>query len=234
MNMMLVLFTGMDRENMEDQSNGTVDIPLSIKHANLMLLSIVLLLLLIVISLVLSMFASICFLFVFIGSILSYLLVRIYNQMKRYARIVKALYMELIEVKVLKESFFEYGILKIKTLRHGEFFLINIPDRGHPGMRSIYKLWIVTDKKIPVKEGEKRYLWKKMRRQKKGTIVEQEFAHYISQIQLDPIKSLHRIQFEIEGGENRIAALFYEIMLYSETNDILRTLEALRDIEKMI
>jgi hypothetical protein len=155
MNMMLVLFTGMDRENMEDQSNGTVDIPLSIKHANLMLLSIVLLLLLTVISLVLSMFASICFLFVFIGSILSYLLVRIYNQMKRYAKIVKALYSELIEVKVLKESFFEYGILKIKTLRHGEFFLINIPDRGHPGMRSIYKLWIVTDKKIPVKEGEK-------------------------------------------------------------------------------
>jgi hypothetical protein len=154
--------------------------------------------------------------------------------MKRYARIVKALYSELIEVKVLKESFFEYGILKIKTLSHEEFFLINIPDRGHPGMRSIYKLWIVTDKNFPVKEDEKRYLWKKTRQQKKGTIVDQEFANYIPQIQLDSIKSLHRIQFEVQEGENRIAALFYEILLYSETEDILRTLEILRDMEERI
>ena len=232
--MILVLFIGMDRENMEEHGNGTVNIPLSIKYANLLLFCTVVLLIFTITSFIISMFASICFVFVFIGFILSYLVLRIYNQMKRYAKIVRALSLELIEVKVLKDSFFEYGILKIKTLKHGEFFVINIPDRGHPGMRSIYKLWIVTDKNLPVKEGEKRYLWKKTRRQEKGTFIEPELVHYISQNQLDSLKALHRIQFEYLDGENRIAALFYEIMLYSETNDILRTIEILRDIERMI
>jgi hypothetical protein len=219
---------------MEDQRNGILDIPLSIRFVHLLLACTVILFIITIASFIISMYVSICIVFVFIGFILSYLFVRIYNQMKRYARIVKALDPELIEVNVLKDSFFEYGILKIKTITQGEFFLLNIPNRGHPGMRSIYKLWIVTDKNLPVKEGEKRYLWKKMKGQEEGTIIEPELAHYIPQNQLDSLKVLHRIQFEFLEGENRIAALFYEFLLYSETKDILRTLDILREIEEMI
>jgi len=213
-----------------------VDLPWSIRHVNLLLVVSILLFAIVIIAFLFTINYWPCLSLGIISLIIFSLVLSEYSQANRYAEIVYILYKELISVEIEKSGLLKYGKLKLRTQGHGEFSLLYYPGHGHQrtGGGANYKLWISTGKTIPALAGEKHYIWVR------PTLISHKYkanplmAKYLPKTQLENISTLHRIQFEVINGENRIVAIFRDIPLLSETKDIVKTLQILRYIESIL
>ncbi|UCG68740.1 MAG: hypothetical protein JSV09_13190 [Thermoplasmata archaeon] len=225
---------GGERENLRENGFGTigaVDLPWTIEHVNVLLVGVILLTPIVAIAFLISISFPPLMILIILGFIFWAILLNKYKQAKRYSEIVFVLYRELVNVKILRGGPLRHGTLKVSTKRHGEFSLYYFPGHTRPGGGPFYKLWISTSKWVPVREGEKGYIWVRPSFLKLGLKADPNLAKYLSNPQIMNIGSLHRIQFENENGEGRIVSYFRDLLANSETMDILRTLVILWDIE---
>jgi hypothetical protein len=152
----------------------------------------------------------------------------IYSHTQKFADIVNALNMDLSNVEVLKSN-----TIKFETISQGKFFLYY--DKGGRYSNANYKMWINTIKMLPVLDYEYSDLWNEKLFFKRYQ-EEKEFPlpGYISLSDVNEITSLREIRFESGPMANRVVAVLNDQWFYSETSDILKTLNILRKIEKML
>ncbi len=156
------------------------------------------------------------------------ILYSIYLRSKRFAGVIDALGFELLDVR-----FENWKTMRFTTLTFGEFFLYYFG--GSEDYSAYYKLWISTQKRVSVPQGNDFVIWKKpswfQKIKNKG---ENSTPYYISKFQIEGIKSLSSLKIEITASENKIAAYLDDKWLHSEIPDLLKTLEVLRFIEEKI
>jgi hypothetical protein len=156
------------------------------------------------------------------------ILYSIYTRSRRFAGVINALGFELLDVK-----FENWKTMKFTTLTFGEFFLYYFG--GSEDYSAYYKLWISTQKRVPVPQGNDFVIWKRPSWfQKIINKGENPPQYYISKSQIEGIESLSRLKIEITPFENKIAAYLDDKWLHSEIPDLLKTLEVLRFIEERI
>jgi hypothetical protein len=225
---------GGERGNLREngfETIGAVDLPWTIEHVNVLLVGIILLTPVVAIAFLISISYPPLLILIILGFISWAILLNKYRQAKRYSEIVIVLYRELVNVEIQGGGPLRHGTLKVRTKRYGDFSLYYFPGHARPAGGPFYKLWVSTGKMVPVREGEKGYIWVRPSFLRLGMKADPYLAKYISNLQMGDIGSLHRIQFENDNGEGRIVSIFRDLLAYSETMDILRTLVILRNIE---
>ncbi|UCG68218.1 MAG: hypothetical protein JSV09_10370 [Thermoplasmata archaeon] len=150
----------------------------------------------------------------------------IYKPAKRFSDVINALNFELLGVK--KNG---WDTLMFTTVTDGEFFLYY--HSGGKYSSPYYKLWIITPKEILTKHPKERKIWVRSswfnrKREKPGP------NKYVDESELEGIKSLRSLNFEKIRQKNGIVAILSDKWLYSEVDDVLRTLKILQEIEDNI
>jgi hypothetical protein len=217
----------------KDIGSGPVDLPWSIRHVNLLLAGVILLFPIVVVAFLFTISYFPLMILLIVGFISWVILFSKYRQTKRYEEIIVILYKELAGVEIKSKGTFGFGTLKLRTIRHGNFSLA-WAEQHHPYHGASYKLWISTSRIVPVKEDGRGVIWVRPSLLKIGHRSDPNLARYLPTDQLDYISALYRIQFEVRDGESRIAAIFKDLPLQSETMDIIRTLLVLREIERRL
>jgi hypothetical protein len=211
-------------------STNSPRLPWRIRHVSTLYGLVVLSLLISVLLFLLSLtyyfgLFFILFLFLIFDSALLY---RLYKSAVRFAEVVSALNMDITDAR-----FVNWSTLKVNTSTQVEFFLHYHPGDKHSNPH--YKAWITTTKKPPEFERGYATIWHKPSISEKLRNKEViEYPEYLSPWRLEEIKSLHSMWFSTDSGKTTINAHLDDKWFYSETQDLLRTLEVLRDIEQSI
>jgi hypothetical protein len=167
---------------------------------------------------------------VLVGTLAAILSYQTYKSARRFDELIEALKDDIVDAKIRVSPILNFT-LECSSMHHGRFSLYYF--HGSRYERPYYKLWISTDKPIPVKEkGFRRKLFEFKSRLEGG--VDESLADKVSDVELKEIKTLKLLTTEREKGENRIIAIIDDRWLYSETSDIIKSLELLRKIEKML
>jgi hypothetical protein len=212
------------------KSTSSPHLPGRIRHVGTLYGLVVLSLLISVLLFLLSLIYYfglyfILFLLFFVGSVLLH---RLYKSAVRFAEVVSALNMDIIDAR-----FVNWSTLKVSTVTQEEFFLYYHP--GDKRSNPHYKVWITTTKKPPAFERGYAAIWHKPSISEKLHIKEDiDYPEYLSPWRLEEIKSLYSMWFSTISGKTTINALLNDKWLYSETQDLLRTLEVLSDIEQSL
>ena len=178
-----------------------------------------------------------------------------YKPAKKYAELISTLNFDLVDLKYARST------LTCTTLRHGTFSLqffggskyeggfykLWITTQKPPpvplGGKRIqrWKMFLAAPWSVSL-DGRSVVLWREPMFKWAKSIANIDLPDIgvpnvglpdnISKEYLNEIKSLREIKIEAAGTENRITAIFHDKWLYSETTDILSTLEVLRAIEE--
>jgi hypothetical protein len=205
-------------------------LPWRIRHVSTLYGLVVLFLLISVLLFLLSLISyfGLFFILFLLFLVDSVLLFRLYKSAERFASVVFAMDKDIIDAK-----FENHKTLKVNTSTQMEFFLLYHP--GDKNSNAHYKVWITTTKKPHFKKGWHSAIWHKPsiseKLQKKEDI---EYPEYLSPWRLEEIESLYSMWFDTISGKTTITALLNDKMLSSETQDLLKTLEVLREIERSL
>jgi hypothetical protein len=215
--------------------NPPTEYPWCIRHVNHLLICIIMCVLLIPVFFVIFVYYKFS-IFVFSLFIMSFIMIPlilflIYKPSKRLANIIKALNLD--PSKMVIE---QLNTLKVNSPISGQFSVHYGSGGSFPGSRywssSYYKIWIPTNKKIPVKKTGEHLIWTKPSILSKLLDKQNNsLLKYLSLFELNEIKALESLKFENTHGENRIVAILDDRWLFSTTPDIVKTLEILKEIK---
>lgn len=198
----------------------------NIKHIQEILLGIIVCvtLFLITFSMLYSGYVHPCSLgLLLIFVVAAFVLYMFYKEAKRYNEILTALGPDLISVQFIYEK-----IMKFTSSRFGEFFMDYYP--GNDSENPYYGVWIVLDKPRVRIDRRRTTLWSKPSWFKR-TFGDPPKPHHSVPLNLvTQIKTLRKISIEGYNKKYRIVAILNDDWLYSETHDLLRTVEVLEYI----
>jgi hypothetical protein len=163
----------------------------------------------------------------FIGLFFAALLADTYTTYKiasRYRKVIDVLRPNLVDIEILGPE-----TLKITSTKYGEFY-INYRFSGGDKPPSNYEIWIASDKTDPNADRSGMLLWERPVKLITGTWSYFESPPYVHHKKASEIKTLTQIALDWYGEYYRILATLTDRWPYSETDDLLKTLELLEEI----